>query len=91
LSLPSKRASTDLKLERGKSRRCTIVKYKIFLYICTMLAKNKAPVSASVSAYRQELDYLYARRSAINSLIESLEEYDRCREAPTKDGERQTA
>jgi len=56
-----------------------------------MLAKNKAPVSASVSAYRQELDYLYARRSAINSLIESLEEYDRCREAPTKDGERQTA
>ena len=59
--------------------------------MCTMLAKKKAPVSASTSAYRLELDYLYARRSAIDSLIESLEEYDRSRETPTEDGERQTA
>jgi hypothetical protein len=56
-----------------------------------MLAKNKTLASASASAYRQELDYLYARRSAIDSLIESLEEYDRFREAPTEEGERQTA
>jgi hypothetical protein len=56
-----------------------------------MLAKKKPPVSASTGAYRLELDYLYARRSAIDSLIESLEEYDRSRETPTEDGERQTA
>ena len=56
-----------------------------------MLATKKAPVSASIGAYRQELDYLYARRSAIDSHIESLEEYDRFREAPTEEGERQTA
>jgi hypothetical protein len=56
-----------------------------------MFAKQKTPVSASVLAYRQELDYLYARRSAIDSLIESLEEYDRFREVPAEDGERQTA
>ena len=56
-----------------------------------MFAKNEIPVSASVLAYRQELEYLYARRSAIDSLIESLEEYDRFREAPTDEGERQTA
>ena len=59
--------------------------------MCTMLAKKKTPVSASTGAYRQELDFLYARRSAIDSLIESLEEYDRFREAPTEEGERQTA
>ena len=29
--------------------------------------------------YRKELDYLYARRTAIDTLIESLEEYDRFR------------
>jgi hypothetical protein len=56
-----------------------------------MLVKKKTPVSASTGAYRQELDYLYARRSAIDSLIESLEEYDRFREAPTEEGELQTA
>ena len=56
-----------------------------------MFAKNEIPVSASVLAYRQELEYLYARRSAIDNLIESLEEYDRFREAPTEEGERQTA
>ena len=48
-------------------------------------------MSVSALAYRRELQYLYARRSAIDSLIESLEEYDRFREAPTEEGERQTA
>jgi hypothetical protein len=56
-----------------------------------MLVKKKAPASVSARVYRQELDYLYARRSAIDSLIESLEEYDRFQEAPTEDRERQTA
>ena len=56
-----------------------------------MLVKKKTPVSASARVYGQELDYLYARRLAIDSLIESLEEYDRFQEAPTEDRERQTA
>jgi hypothetical protein len=49
--------------------------------MCTMFAKNGIPGSASVLGYRQELEQLYARRSAIDSLIESLEEYNRCRES----------
>jgi hypothetical protein len=53
-----------------------------------MLVKNGIPGSASALAYRQELEYLYARRSAIDSLIESLEEYDRCRETGTEGSER---
>ena len=53
-----------------------------------MSAKNEIPKSASVLAYRQELEYLYARRSAIDSLIESLEEYDRLRETGTEGSER---
>ena len=59
--------------------------------MCTMLVKKKSPASVSAQVYRQELDYLYARRSSIDSLIESLEEYDRFREAPSEDRERQTA
>ena len=47
--------------------------------MCTMLAKKEIPVSVSVQAWRKELEHLYARREAIDTLIESLEEYDRCR------------
>ena len=53
-----------------------------------MFAKNEVPVSVSALAYRRELQYLYARRSAIDSLIESLEEYDRLRETGTEGSER---
>ena len=57
-----------------------------------MLVKNGIPGSASVLACRQELKDLYARRSAIDSLIESLEEYDRFREASrTEDSQRRMA
>ena len=56
-----------------------------------MFAKNGIPGSASALAYRQELRYLYARRSAIDRLIESLKTYDRFRETRTEDGESQTA
>ena len=55
-----------------------------------MFAKNGIPKSASEIAYRQELECLYARRSAIDSLIQCLEEYDRCRETGTEDGERRS-
>jgi hypothetical protein len=57
-----------------------------------MFAKNEIPMSANGQAYRQELEHLYARRSAIDSLIESLEQYDRFREsARAEESQRQTA
>jgi hypothetical protein len=56
-----------------------------------MFAKNEIPVSASVLACREELEYLYARRTAIDQLIESLKEYDRFRETRKEDSESQTA
>ena len=45
-----------------------------------MFAKKELPASTPVPEYRKELEYLYARRSAIDALIESLEDYDRFRE-----------
>ena len=57
-----------------------------------MFAKNETSVSANANTYRQELEYLYARRSAIDCLIESLEQYDRFREsARAEESRRQTA
>jgi len=47
-----------------------------------MFANQDLPVPSPVSAYRKELEYLYARRLAIDTLIESLEEYDRFRAIP---------
>ncbi len=53
-----------------------------------MFANQELPVPSTVSPYRKELEYLYARRLAIDTLIESLEEYDRFRAIPafSKDG-----
>ena len=42
-------------------------------------------------AYRRDLEYLYARRLAIDTLIESLEEYDRYRVTPQNESELRTA
>ncbi len=56
-----------------------------------MFAKKELPASFPVPEYRQELEYLYARRSAIDSLIESLEEYDRFRMTGGDPAELQTA
>ena len=51
-----------------------------------MFAKKETRVN------RRELEHLYARRSAVENLIESLEEYDRVREAArAEDSEQQTA
>ena len=44
------------------------------------LAKKAPVIIAPVRGFRKELDYLYARRSAIDALIESLEQYDRYRD-----------
>ena len=55
-----------------------------------MFAK-KVLSASSVRAYRKELEYLYARRSAVDNLIESLEDYDRFRETRTAESKRQMA
>jgi hypothetical protein len=54
-----------------------------------MLAK-KAPTSPARPA-RKELEYLYARRSAIDTLIQSLEEYNRFRALRYEESKRKTA
>jgi hypothetical protein len=41
-----------------------------------MLAKKALSTVSNGRGYKQELEYLYARRSAIDSLIRSLQEYD---------------
>jgi hypothetical protein len=56
-----------------------------------MFANNELPASAPLPAYRKELEYLYARRLAIDTLIESLQEYDRFREIRAEQRELQTA
>jgi hypothetical protein len=56
-----------------------------------MFAKKDFPASIQIPEYFKELEYLYARRSAIDSLIESLEEYDRYRMTAGEQGELATA
>ena len=49
-----------------------------------MFAKKDTSSSAPPRLYRKELEYLYARKSAVDTLIESLEEYDRFRAIRTE-------
>jgi len=56
-----------------------------------MFPNKDLPASSPVPAYRKELEYLYARRSIVDTLIESLEKYDRFRETRTDERERQMA
>ena len=44
-----------------------------------MWSNKQTPAPSPRSAYREELKYLYARRHAIDTLIESLQQYDRYR------------
>ena len=45
-----------------------------------MVAKKEPLSTTSLNRiYRKKLEYLYARRSAIDTLIQSLEGYDRFR------------
>ena len=55
-----------------------------------MLAKKGSPTSPA-RVNRKELEYLYARRTAIDSLIQSLEEYDRFRAQRMEEPRRKTA
>jgi hypothetical protein len=48
-----------------------------------MISLKRQVVASNAVAetdYERQLEYLYARRSAIDTLIESLEEYERYRE-----------
>jgi hypothetical protein len=56
-----------------------------------MFVKKVPVVISSGRGYQKELDYLYARRVAINTLIQSLEEYDRHRAKRIEDGKRKSA
>jgi hypothetical protein len=55
-----------------------------------MFAK-KAPPTSPARAHRKELQYLYARRSAIDALIQTLQDYDRFRAKRIFDGKLQSA
>jgi hypothetical protein len=51
-----------------------------------MEAEATSPTQIDDPRYRQKLEYLYARRSNIDSLIESLEAYERFRaKSPEKE------
>jgi hypothetical protein len=54
-------------------------------------AKKNAVMIDTVRDYQRELEYLYARKSAIDMLIESLEEYRRFRAAKPADRQRRSA
>lgn len=55
-----------------------------------MLAKKELPPSSPAPlAYRKELEYLYARRLAIDVLIESLQDYNRFRAIRTSERQQQ--
>ena len=47
-----------------------------------MLAKKAPTTEINDPKYRKKLEYLYARRSTIDLLISSLEEYDRFQAKP---------
>jgi hypothetical protein len=44
-----------------------------------MFAKKTRIAASAPKEFRKELEYLYARRTTVDSLIESLEHYDRFR------------
>jgi hypothetical protein len=56
-----------------------------------LLMFPKKHITAADRGYRKELEYLNARKSALDSLIQSLEDYDRFRSAPTDHPKRKTS
>jgi hypothetical protein len=57
-----------------------------------MLSAKKNAVTIDTGRnYQRELEYLYSRKSAIDTLIESLEEYERSCTAKPADGQRRSA
>jgi hypothetical protein len=57
-----------------------------------MLSAKKNPVTIdTVRDFRRELEYLYARKSAIDNLIASLEDYERSCADKAASGQRRSA
>ena len=57
-----------------------------------MLVKNASPMtSIDDPNYLKKLEYLYARRSTLDTLIRTLEQYDRFQAKNPESGERKTA
>ena len=55
------------------------------------LAKKSPVAMVPTRNLKKTLEHLYARRSAVDTLIQSLEDYDRFRVARVEDAKRQTA
>jgi hypothetical protein len=56
-----------------------------------LLAKKEPDTAVAGRTYQKKLEFLYARRSAIDALIESLEQYDRFRERGVLDQKQRSA
>ena len=56
-----------------------------------LLAKKEPDTSVPGRTYQKKLEFLYARRTAIDALIESLEQYDRFREKGVLDRKQRSA
>jgi hypothetical protein len=57
-----------------------------------MLGKNTSPTtSIEEPNYRQKLEHLYERRLTLDTLIRTLEQYDRFQAKNSEPGERKTA
>lgn len=57
-----------------------------------MLGKKASPMTSTGDPnYRKKLEYLYARRSTLDTLIRTLEQYDRFLAKNPEPGERKTA
>jgi hypothetical protein len=56
-----------------------------------LLMFPKKHITVADRGCRKELEYLNARKSALDSLIQSLEDYDRFRSAPTHHPKRKTS
>jgi hypothetical protein len=57
-----------------------------------MLGKKASPMtSIDDPNYRKELEYLYARRSTLDTFIRTLEQYDRFQAENAEPSERKTA
>lgn len=52
--------------------------------------KPPVPEQSDIN-YRKQLEYLYARRTSIDALIESLQDYDRFRAQRTPEQNRKSA
>ncbi len=60
-------------------------------YMCTMLVHRVVLPMTPIREFRKELQYLYERRSAVEALIRSLEEYARYQPRHEKHRPRKTA